>query len=149
MMEINFKTILAKLPYSEPFLFVDELSAVHKDGAEGSYTFRADADFYRGHFKGHPVTPGVILTECMAQIGLACLGIYLSEEDARNEMMPFALTDSKVDYFLPVYPGETVYVTSEKVYFRFGKLRCRVRMVNSEDKLVCLGTLSGMILKKQ
>ncbi len=71
------KTIVQQLPYSRPFLFVDELTSVNENGCEGFYTFREDEYFYQGHFKNHPVTPGVILTECMAQIGLVCLGIYL------------------------------------------------------------------------
>ena len=48
-----------------------------KTGAEGFYTFKEDEYFYQGHFKDNPITPGVILTEVMAQIGVVCLGIYL------------------------------------------------------------------------
>ncbi len=73
------KTIVELLPYDHPFLFVDELTAINENGSEGHYTFREDEYFYRGHFKDRPVTPGVILTECMAQIGLVCLGIYLKQ----------------------------------------------------------------------
>ncbi|MDI1303260.1 MAG: hydroxymyristoyl-ACP dehydratase, partial [bacterium] len=69
--------IISKLPYSKPFLFVDEIINVNENGVEGSYTFNETLDFYKGHFKDNPVTPGVILTEVMAQIGLVCLGIFL------------------------------------------------------------------------
>ncbi len=69
--------IIAKLPYSKPFLFVNELLHIDQNGVEGIYTFDENLDFYKGHFKENPVTPGVILTEVMAQIGLVCLGIYL------------------------------------------------------------------------
>lgn len=144
---IAHSEILKKLPYSEPFLFVKELSSVSEHGVTGSYTFSSDAEFYKGHFKDYPVTPGVILIECMAQIGLACLGIYLKGQEKEAGLFPFTLTDSQVDYFLPVYPGETVRVISEKVYFRFGKLRCKVRMINADDQLVCKGILSGMMIR--
>ncbi len=66
---MNSATIISKLPYKKPFLFVDEILQIDEDGCTGSYTFPEDSDFYKGHFKDHPVTPGVILTECMAQIG--------------------------------------------------------------------------------
>jgi 3-hydroxyacyl-[acyl-carrier-protein] dehydratase len=138
--------IKALLPYSKPFLFVDELSAVDKDGVAGSYTFPADSFFYDGHFKNHPVTPGVILTETMAQIGLVCLGIFLMKDDLPSEEgAKIALSSNAVDFYLPVYPGETVYVKSQKLYFRFGKLKCQVEMHNKKGDLICKGTIAGML----
>ena len=116
-----------------------------ENGIIGTYTFDADATFYRGHFKDNPVTPGVILTECMAQIGVVCLGIFLLKKEGSPENCGVALTNSSVDYYLPVLPGEKVKVVSEKVYFRFNKLKCKVQMFNAEEKLVCRGEISGMI----
>lgn len=142
------KTEIVKLlPYSHPFLFVDELEKVSENGIIGTYSFPEDAFFYRGHFKNDPVTPGVILTECMAQIGVVSLGIFLlKDEDLKN--CGVALSNSDVDYYLPVLPGEKVKVVSEKVYFRFNKLKCKVQMFNAEEKLVCRGEISGMIKSK-
>lgn len=136
--------ILEQLPYEKPFLFVDELEKISETGISGTYTFPADSFFYRGHFKDLPVTPGVILTECMAQIGLVCLGIYLLKNDIFKGMQ-VALTKTDMDFYLPVLPGEKVKVDSEKIYFRFGKLKCKVKMENSEGKLVCKGEISGMM----
>ena len=62
--------ILEYLPYEKPFLFVDRLESISEDGCVGYYTFKKEAYFYQGHFKDKPVTPGVLLTECMAQIGV-------------------------------------------------------------------------------
>lgn len=135
--------IIALLPYSAPFLFVDELLSVDENGCTGTFTFKESLSFYEGHFKGHPVTPGVILTETMAQIGLVCLGIYLNK-DIAIDAMPFALTSSEVDFLKPVYPNEQVVVTSKKVYFRFNKLKCEVVMKNKKDEIVCKGTISGI-----
>jgi len=138
--------IINALPYGEPFLFVDSLERVDKDGAVGSYTFKPSHDFYRGHFEGHPITPGVILTETMAQIGLVCLGIFLLKEKGElNDSPQIAMTSSEVEFLLPVYPSEKVTVTSEKVYFRFGKLKCKVKMRNEKGNIVCQGTIAGMI----
>jgi 3-hydroxyacyl-[acyl-carrier-protein] dehydratase len=53
-----------------------------------------------------------------------------------------------VDFYLPVLPNEKVTVISEKEYFRFNKLKCRVKMINSKNELVCRGTISGMIIAK-
>ncbi len=136
------KAILDKLPYGETFLFVDRLWDMHDSGIRGSFTFRPELDFYSSHFKDMPVTPGVILTECCAQIGLVCLGLYLSKGNTEEGLM--ALTSTEMEFYQPVFPGESVEVVAEKIYFRFGKLKCKVRMYKSSDIVVCKGVISGM-----
>ncbi|MGJ8591549.1 MAG: 3-hydroxyacyl-ACP dehydratase FabZ family protein [Aquaticitalea sp.] len=140
------KEIISLLPYEQPFLFVEDLSEISEEAITGHYTFKEEAYFYKGHFKDHPITPGVILTECMAQIGVVCLGIYLLKDQIDNNFQPqIALTSSQVDFFLPVFPGQKVTVVSEKEVFRFGKLRCKVKLFNEKGELVCRGIISGMI----
>ena len=141
------KEILKKLPYTQPFLFVDNLLHVDKNGTKGTYTFAATSDFYQGHFKGNPVTPGVILTECCAQIGVVALGIYLLGESGgfSNSGIKIALSSSEMEFLLPVFPDETVTVISKKIYFRFQKLKCEVAMHNAAGKMVCRGKIAGML----
>jgi 3-hydroxyacyl-[acyl-carrier-protein] dehydratase len=144
------KEILNLLPYSPPFIFVDELNEVTENGATGTYTYRADEYFYEGHFTDFPVTPGVILTETMAQIGVVCLGIYLLKADITANSQPaIALSSVAIDFLAPVFPGEKVTVVSQKKYFRFGKLSCDVEMRNSAGKIVCNGNISGIIKSKK
>ncbi|MGJ8743362.1 3-hydroxyacyl-ACP dehydratase FabZ family protein [Polaribacter sp.] len=141
--------IIPLLPYQPPFLFVDELLEVTENGVTGNYSYKENEYFYKGHFKNNPITPGVILTETMAQIGLVCLGIYLLKDDISSHNKPqIALTSNQIDFFLPVFPKEKVTVISEKIYFRFHKLKCAVKMINTKNELVCRGTISGMILTK-
>ena len=141
--------IIKKLPYQSPFLFVDELTEITENGVIGNYTFKENEFFYEGHFKNNPITPGVILTETMAQIGVVCLGVYLLKNEFTSEkMMQIALTSSQVDFFISVLPNEKVTVISEKKYFRFNKLKCSVKMFNEKNELVCRGIISGMIITK-
>ena len=144
---MNKEQIILKLPYSKPFLFVDEIIAIDENGAEGTYTFDPNLDFYKGHFKDNPITPGVILTEVMAQIGLVCLGIFLLNDDF-NKNTSFALTLTNIEFLKPVFPNEKVNVISKKIYFRFGKLKCKVIMKNEQGVEVCTGIIAGMILSK-
>tara|TARA_B100001057_G_scaffold91199_1_gene87548 strand:- start:484 stop:918 length:435 start_codon:yes stop_codon:yes gene_type:complete len=140
------ETIIQLLPYQTPFLFVDELTYVSENRSEGYYTFKNDEYFYQGHFKEKPITPGVILTEVMAQIGVVCLGIYLLKNDFSKTKNPqIALTSNEVNFFLPVKPKERVKVVSEKIYFRFNKLKCNVQLFNQKNELVCKGMISGML----
>jgi|TARA_B110000967_G_C18898597_1_gene572709 3-hydroxyacyl-[acyl-carrier-protein] dehydratase len=146
---MNHKEIIDSLPYQKPFLFVDELVEISENGITGSYRFKENEYFYEGHFKDNPITPGVILTETMAQIGVVCLGIYLLKDKISKVIKPqIALTSNHIDFFLPVLPNEKVMVLSETVYFRFNKLKCNVKMLNAKNELVCRGTISGMIIVK-
>jgi 3-hydroxyacyl-[acyl-carrier-protein] dehydratase len=145
---MNQTEIIKNLPYQKPFLFVDELTEISENGITGNYTFKENEFFYEGHFKNNPITPGVILTETMAQIGLVCLGIFLLKDEILSEdkKSKIALTSNQIDFFLPVLPNEKVIVISEKEYFRFNKLKCKVKMVNEKNELVCRGTISGMLV---
>ena len=140
------ETVLQLLPFQAPFLFVEELTYISENRSEGYYTFKNDEYFYQGHFKDKPITPGVILTEVMAQIGVVCLGIYLLKKSFSEIKKPqIALTSNEVDFFLPVKPKERVNVVSEKIYFRFNKLKCKVQLFNEKNELVCKGMISGML----
>jgi 3-hydroxyacyl-[acyl-carrier-protein] dehydratase len=145
---MNGQEIIQRLPYSKPFLFVDEILHIDENGVEGTYYFDENLDFYKGHFKENPVTPGVILTEVMAQIGLVCLGIYLLN-DKLNLNALISLTSTEVEFIKPVFYNEKVTVISEKMYFRFGKLKCKIVMKNQDGHEVCRGTIAGMIKSKQ
>ncbi|REG97973.1 3-hydroxyacyl-ACP dehydratase FabZ family protein [Flavobacterium aquicola] len=136
--------IISRLPYAKPFLFVDEIIRIDENGVEGEFTFDENLDFYNGHFKDKPVTPGVILTEVMAQIGVVCLGIFLLNENT-NKISLISLTSVNIDFIKPVFPNEKVTVISEKIYFRFGKLKCKVTMQNAKGETVCSGVIAGMV----
>ena len=137
--------ILDQLPYETPFLFVDGVEHIDDMGVEGNFTFRKEMYFYKGHFKDNPVTPGVILTECCAQIGLVCLGIFLLNGVEGTTKLKIGLSSSQMEFYKPVLPGEKVRVVSKKIYYRFHKLKCEVRMYNTKGDMVCKGVLAGML----
>jgi 3-hydroxyacyl-[acyl-carrier-protein] dehydratase len=144
---MKLNDIIEKLPYSEPFLFVDELLHADENSVTGTFTFKKELDFYKGHFKDNPVTPGVILTETMAQIGMVCLGIYILRNDLKKDTI-VAFTSADMEFLKPVYPNEKVTVTSQKIFFRFGKLKCNTVMKNEAGQEVCRGIMAGMITQK-
>jgi 3-hydroxyacyl-[acyl-carrier-protein] dehydratase len=103
-------------------------------------------DFFKGHFKNNPVTPGVLLTECCAQIGLVCLGLHLlGKDNVALDKVGIGFSSSEMEFLKPVFPGEKVRVTSKKIYFRFQKLKCEVKMYDANGDLVCKGILAGML----
>ena len=139
--------VLAAIPQQPPFRFIDEILELDDDHIVAAVRFRPDADFYRGHFPGHPVTPGVILIEAMAQAGVVALGLHLVLKEGNGEdtskLVTF-FTDANVEFSGRVGPGERVLVRGEKVFWRRRKLRSRVEMHREDGTLVCSGELSGM-----
>ncbi len=139
--------VLELLPQQEPFRFVDQILEVSGDRIVAEYTFRPDADFYRGHFPGDPVTPGVLLLESFAQIGVVALGIYVialeaGVEEVENRIALFA--DANVDFTGVVKPGDRVTTTARKVFFRRNKLRSEATMTLDDGTVVLSGTISGV-----
>jgi 3-hydroxyacyl-[acyl-carrier-protein] dehydratase len=147
-----YNYILEKLPYKSSFRFVDNITALDVNGIEGDYTLRKDAFFYEDHFPGRAVTPGAILTEIMAQIGLVTLGIYIVmvsgglPENPGEILLPL-LTSTDVSFYKMVLPEQKVTVISKKEYFRFNKLKCRIQMLDRAGELIAAGIFAGMIRK--
>lgn len=146
----ELKSILEIIPQSAPFRFIDELLELDAQHAKGAYRFKKDEYFYQGHFKNNPITPGVILTETMAQIGLIALGIYLeslktSLEEVKKKNILF--TKAEVEFTKVVLPGERVIVEGKLVHFRLGNIRSKVEMRNENGDVVCSGILTGQYVK--
>jgi 3-hydroxyacyl-[acyl-carrier-protein] dehydratase len=139
--------LLGRIPQQHPFRFIDEILSVDDERIESRYRWRPEADFYRGHFPGNPVTPGVLLIESMAQTGLVALGLYLLWKESppeEAEKLVTVFVDANVEFTGRVLPGDQVQITGSKVYFRRRKLRSQVEMRLEDGTLVCAGTISGM-----
>ncbi len=141
--------VLKSVPQQPPFRFIDEILRLDEQSIVGSYRFRPDEYFYRGHFPDRPITPGVLLIETMAQTGVVALGLYLTMLQGRKPLQEvskiitlFTLAE-EVEFDGMVLPGERVIVHGEKIYFRRGSLKTRVRMERENGEQVCFGTLAG------
>jgi 3-hydroxyacyl-[acyl-carrier-protein] dehydratase len=144
---LSAQKLLARLPQQEPFRFIDEILEVDDDHIEAAYTWRPDAEFYRGHFPGNPLTPGVLLVESMAQAGVVALGIYLvskAKSAQETEKLVTVFTDAQVEFSGIVRPGDRVLISGRKLFFRRLKLRSEVEMRLEDGSVVCSGVLSGM-----
>jgi len=150
-MTMTNEEILAYLPQKSPFRFIDKIHKISDEEIEASYTFREDESFYKGHFPGNPITPGVILLEAMAQTGVVAYGIYLTSQIMTKEEMDQYLTvftDAEVDFSGIIRPGERVIIRAKKKFFRRLKLRVEVELMNENGDVACSGTISGMGVKQ-
>ena len=128
--------------------FIDDILEMDEDRIIGTYRFRDDEYFYQGHFPGHPITPGVILIETMAQTGVVAFGIYQlmwqgnSSDQIKKMVTLFTMVD-ECEFNGIASPGERVIITGEKIYLRRGNLKTKVSMERENGESVCHAVLTG------
>ncbi len=148
--ESIIREVLALVPQQKPFRFIDEIIRLDEEEIVGAYRFREDEFFYPGHFPGRPITPGVILVESMAQIGVVAYGMYLlarqrnvRPSEMKGPLSLFSLAED-IEFKGIVKPGERVIVRGKKIYMRKGALKVDVSMERENGEVVCEGKLAGM-----
>ncbi|HZZ57464.1 MAG TPA: 3-hydroxyacyl-ACP dehydratase FabZ family protein [Opitutaceae bacterium] len=104
--------VTALIPHRPPFLFVDEIVAEAPDSLTARRTWRTDEDFYRGHYPGAPITPGVLLCEAVFQTGALFLARQWQAEHPAEKPagVPLLAKISDVRFRNPVYPGDTIQI---------------------------------------
>ena len=113
---MEVEKILELLPHRYPFLLVDrvlEVQGTQKIVGLKNVTF--NEPFFQGHFPGHPVMPGVLIIEAMAQTG----GLLLMEQipDRASKVVYFMALDN-VKFRKPVVPGDQLRMEVEMLQFR-------------------------------
>jgi 3-hydroxyacyl-[acyl-carrier-protein] dehydratase len=106
-----YKDIKELLPHREPFLYVDKLVEVSDERIVGTRKYTEDEYFFKGHFPGYPVVPGVILVESMAQCG----GAGVAQSGILGDKLFFLATVDKVKFRRQVVPGDEVRFEVENV----------------------------------
>ena len=103
------------IPHRPPFLFLDDI-VEHSDTAlTARRVWRADEDFYKGHYPNAPITPGVLLCESVFQAGAAFMSLQARAANATaGEGVPLLAKISDVRFRNPVFPGDEVLISVEK-----------------------------------
>ncbi len=120
---IDIARIMELIPHRYPFLMIDRVvDLVPGESATGIKNISANEAFFQGHFPGHPVMPGVLIVEAMAQVGgMLLMGAVENPEDK----VVYFMSLDKVKFRRPVVPGDQIRFELEMLQFR-GK-RCKMR----------------------
>lgn len=122
LMDIN--EVQKVLPHRPPFLLVDKILKIEEDKkAIGLKNVTINEDFFRGHFPGHPVMPGVLLIEAMAQVA----GVLLLKKSENAGKLAYFMTIDKVKFRQTVVPGDTIFFEAELL-----KVKSRTGIVNGK-----------------
>lgn len=106
------------LPHRYPFLLVDSILEVNKGkNIVGQKNVTINEPFFQGHFPGHPIMPGVLIIESMAQVG-GILG-QVSDDHGEDPVTYFVGID-KARFRKPVVPGDVLRIEIEVLNYRRG-----------------------------
>jgi UDP-3-O-[3-hydroxymyristoyl] N-acetylglucosamine deacetylase/3-hydroxyacyl-[acyl-carrier-protein] dehydratase len=133
------------LPHRYPFLLVDKvLEFEPRTRIVGIKNVTINEPFFAGHFPGHPIMPGVLIVEAMAQVG----GMLLIGEvsDPESKVVYFTSLDN-VKWRRPVRPGDQLRMEVEMTQLR-GRM-CKIRGVAKVDgELVCEADMGAMVVDR-
>ena len=116
MLDVN--EIMKLLPHRYPFLLVDRVLEIDPGKKiVGLKNVTINEPFFPGHFPGHPVMPGVLIVEAMAQV--AAILVYNSSEDNKDKITYFVGID-KTKFRKPVVPGDQLRLELEVIGCRRG-----------------------------
>ena len=117
-MELRTTEIRKLLPHRYPFLLVDKIVKFEAgEGIVGIKNVTINEPFFQGHFPGHPIMPGVLILEAMAQVG----GVYalLAKEVGENQV-PYFVGIDNAKFRKPVLPGDVLHLELSVVKIRRG-----------------------------
>ena len=122
-MELNVEEIMEILPHRYPMLLVDKIiEMVPMKYAIGVKCVTMNEPFFQGHFPGHPVMPGALICEAMAQVG----GVALQYPEENRGLIPMFTGMDHVRFRSPVLPGDQLVTKAviKKIIGRMGKVHC-------------------------
>lgn len=127
---LDINEIMQILPHRYPFLMLDRIVKFEGDSkCTGVKSVTINEPFFPGHFPGHPVMPGVLQLEAMAQLA----SIMLLRKPENQGKIGYFMSADKVKFRKPVMPGDTLFIEGETIKIRssIGQAKCRC-VVNDE-----------------
>ncbi|MFA5143399.1 MAG: 3-hydroxyacyl-ACP dehydratase FabZ [Candidatus Omnitrophota bacterium] len=116
---LDINTIQKILPHRYPFLLVDRIIESGGNKIVGIKNVTINEPFFQGHFPGHPIMPGVLIIEAMAQVG----GVCALSMDANAGKLAYFLSIDNVKFRKPVVPGDVLRMEVELLKVKMGMVK--------------------------
>lgn len=144
---IDINEIMAHLPHRYPFLLVDRILELEPEKRiVGIKNVTINEPFFQGHFPGHPIMPGVLIIEAMAQTGGVLALKSVPPEEVKNKVIYF-MTIDKVKFRKPVMPGDQLRFELDLTKQR-GTVRGFTAVAKVDGNIACEAELMAMIVNK-
>ncbi len=127
---LDIHEVLRILPHRYPFLMVDRIvDMVGESKCTGVKNVTINEPYFPGHFPGHPIMPGVLQLEAMAQVS----SVLMLRKPENTGKIGYFMSADNVKWRRPVRPGDTLFIETEILKMRgsIGQTRCRC-LVNGE-----------------
>jgi 3-hydroxyacyl-[acyl-carrier-protein] dehydratase len=143
---IDIRGIMTAIPHRYPFLMIDRIvDLIVNQSATGIKNVSVNEPFFAGHFPNHPVMPGVLIIECMAQTSAVLVVTTLGPE-ASGKVVYFMSIDS-AKFRRPVMPGDRMHVEVTKKQSR-GPVWKFQGIVKVDGAVVAEAVYSAMIMDR-
>ncbi len=143
---MDIKGIQDMLPHRYPFLLIDKIIEVEPGRrATGIKNVTINEPFFQGHFPGHPIMPGVLIIEAMAQVG-GVLALKSHEDVVKGKLIYFTGID-KARFRKPVLPGDQLRIVIEVINHKNDMWKMKAGAF-VEEKLVCEAELMAAVVDK-
>jgi UDP-3-O-[3-hydroxymyristoyl] N-acetylglucosamine deacetylase/3-hydroxyacyl-[acyl-carrier-protein] dehydratase len=144
---MDVRQIVDVMPHRYPFLLVDRIIEIEeKKRIVGIKNVTINEPFFQGHFPGHPVMPGVLIIEAMAQVGGLLLMSLVQSDDHGSKVVYFMALDA-VKFRRPVVPGDQLRFELEML--KFGGRMCRMKgQAFVDGQLVCEAEMMAAVVDK-
>ena len=109
---MNTKEIKKLLPHRDPFLFIDEIRDLGEDFIVGIKFVKEEEEYFKGHFPGAPVMPGVLQLETMAQVGGV---LILNTVENPEDYLTYFMKIDNAKFKQKVVPGDTIIFKCELI----------------------------------
>jgi len=124
---MDMEAIMKLLPHRYPFIMVDRILSMLGTKVVGLKNVSANEPYFQGHFPGHPIMPGVLQLEAMAQVG----GLLMMKHASTGRQLAYFMAADSVKWRKPVLPGDTLIIEVEMMKSR-GKI-CKAKGVCKVD----------------
>ena len=94
------------IPYQDPFLWVDEIESIEEDVIIGFKNTSVDDEYFKGHFVGFPIMPGVLVVEGIAQTGTLLLREKLGKDHKKKHLLAYQVRSAL--FYEPIWPGDRI-----------------------------------------